>query len=103
MEIGKSLFDENGAKIVNEIWETAKQRGVTIHLPTDFKVASKFAADAEVRFEQLSILTLLSPRLSPNKKVYLRVGWAWTLVLRPERPSPTSSDDARPLFGTGKY
>lgn len=49
MEIGKSLFDENGSKIVQEIWDTAKERGVTIHLPTDFKIADKFAADANVR------------------------------------------------------
>lgn len=48
MEIGKSLFDENGSKIVQEIWDTAKARGVTIHLPFDFKVADKFAADADV-------------------------------------------------------
>jgi len=47
MEIGKSLFDENGSKIIGDIMETAKARNVTIHLPTDFKVADKFAADAD--------------------------------------------------------
>jgi len=47
MEIGKSLFDEKGAAIVNEIMEKAKARGVTIHLPTDFVVADKFAPDAD--------------------------------------------------------
>ena len=48
MEIGKSLFDENGSKIVHEIIETAKSRGVAIHLPTDFVIADKFSADANV-------------------------------------------------------
>jgi len=49
MEIGKSLFDENGSKIVHEIIQTAKERGVTIHLPTDFIAADKFAPDADTK------------------------------------------------------
>lgn len=47
MEIGASLYDEEGAKIVNEILESAKEKNVSIHLPTDFVCASKFADDAE--------------------------------------------------------
>jgi len=46
MDIGKSLYDENGAKIVEKIMETAAERGVPIHLPTDFKTADSFADDA---------------------------------------------------------
>lgn len=34
-DIGDSLFDEEGAKLVPDIMEKAKARGVTIHLPTD--------------------------------------------------------------------
>jgi len=48
MNIGNSLFDEEGSKIVNEIMETAKSKNVTIHLPTDFICGSKFSDDAEV-------------------------------------------------------
>ena len=36
MQIGKSLFDEAGSKIVKEIMEKAKEKNVTIHLPVDF-------------------------------------------------------------------
>lgn len=46
VEIGKSLFDEEGAKIVPQILAAAAAKGVKIHLPTDYVVADKFAADA---------------------------------------------------------
>ena len=46
MEIGNSLYDADGAKIVPQIVERAKAKGVTLHLPGDFIVADKFAADA---------------------------------------------------------
>ncbi|GLE06356.1 hypothetical protein PINS_up015603 [Pythium insidiosum] len=46
MEIGSSLYDEEGAKIVPAIVEKAKAKNVTLHLPTDFIIADKFAADA---------------------------------------------------------
>jgi phosphoglycerate kinase len=44
--IGKSLFDEEGAKIVPEIMAKAKERGVKIHLPQDYVVADKFEETA---------------------------------------------------------
>ncbi|KAK0405362.1 hypothetical protein QR680_017944 [Steinernema hermaphroditum] len=44
--IGNSLYDEEGAKIVHELMEKAKEKNVTIHLPTDFVNADKFAEDA---------------------------------------------------------
>ena len=47
MEIGSSLFDEEGAKIINELMEAAKKKGVSIHLPVDFVCGSKFSNDAE--------------------------------------------------------
>jgi phosphoglycerate kinase len=49
MAIGNSLFDEEGAKLVPEIMEKAKARGVKIHLPTDHLIADKFAADAATK------------------------------------------------------
>ena len=49
MEIGGSLFDEDGAKIVQGIMDKAKAKGVKIHLPTDFVAAAAFAADCEHR------------------------------------------------------
>ena len=48
MEIGASLFDEEGAKIVKGLMEKAEERQVKIHLPTDFVTADKFSADATV-------------------------------------------------------
>ncbi|CCD67788.1 putative phosphoglycerate kinase [Caenorhabditis elegans] len=46
VKIGNSLYDEEGAKIVNELLEAAKAKGVQIHLPVDFVIADKFAEDA---------------------------------------------------------
>jgi len=47
MEIGTSLFDPEGAKIVAELMEKAKAKGVQIHLPVDFVCAKKFDPNAE--------------------------------------------------------
>merc|ERR1712203_34870 len=49
MEIGTSLYDEEGAKIVPQIMEKAKALGVEIILPTDFVVSSKFGEDGEIK------------------------------------------------------
>jgi len=49
MEIGESLFDPEGAKIVGELADKAKQRGVKLHFPVDFICADKFAPDAATR------------------------------------------------------
>jgi len=45
--IGSSLFDEEGAKLVKDIMAKAASKNVKIHLPTDFVIADKFAADAQ--------------------------------------------------------
>jgi len=45
--IGKSLFDQEGAKIVNQIVEKAKKNGVKIYFPDDWVIADKFAKDAK--------------------------------------------------------
>jgi len=49
MEIGDSLFDSEGAKIVGELLEKAKARGVAIILPVDYLCADKYGADAVTR------------------------------------------------------
>merc|ERR1712176_310416 len=49
MSIGSSLYDEEGAKIVPEIMEKAKSKGVEIILPVDFVISSKFGEDGEVK------------------------------------------------------
>ena len=46
--IGSSLFDEEGAEIVPDILAKAAEKGVRIHLPTDFVCADKFAEDANI-------------------------------------------------------
>jgi phosphoglycerate kinase len=46
VKIGNSLFDEEGAKIVKELWEKAKEKNVKIHLPKDFIIGDKFAENA---------------------------------------------------------
>ena len=49
MEIGKSIFDPEGAKIVPELMAKAKAKGVQIHLPVDFIAADKFSPDANTQ------------------------------------------------------
>eukprot|EP01126_Amoeba_proteus_P034797 TRINITY_DN3482_c0_g1_i9.p2 TRINITY_DN3482_c0_g1~~TRINITY_DN3482_c0_g1_i9.p2 ORF type:complete len:189 (-),score=50.81 TRINITY_DN3482_c0_g1_i9:394-960(-) len=41
-KIGKSLYDEEGAKIVEGIMNVSRSRGVNIHLPCDFRIGEKF-------------------------------------------------------------
>ncbi|EDW64267.1 uncharacterized protein [Drosophila virilis] len=45
MEIGKSLFDEKGSKMINDIMKTAAEKKVEILLPVDFKCAAKMDKD----------------------------------------------------------
>jgi len=77
-EIGKSLFDKEGAKIVNQIMDKAKKNSVKIYLPKDWVVAEKYAKDAKKKS--------LNVRME-----FLRIGWASTLVLKPEKFSAKSS------------
>ncbi len=55
MEIGDSLFDEEGAKIVQELADKAKERGVKLHLPVDFVCADAFAPDAKTQITENTI------------------------------------------------
>jgi len=48
MKIGSSLFDEEGAKIVQQLVEKAKSKNVQLHLPVDFVTGDKFAENANV-------------------------------------------------------
>jgi phosphoglycerate kinase len=49
MEIGDSLFDPEGAKIVGELVEKARARGVRITLPVDYLCADRFDPNAATR------------------------------------------------------
>jgi phosphoglycerate kinase len=49
MEIGDSLFDPEGAKIVGELVAKAKERGVSIVLPVDYLCAERFDPNAPTR------------------------------------------------------
>lgn len=48
MEIGASLYDEEGSKIVQKLVEKAKANNVTITLPVDVVTGDKFAETATV-------------------------------------------------------
>lgn len=48
-EIGSSLFDEEGAKIVPDLMKKAEAKGKKIILPVDYIAADKFAADAQTK------------------------------------------------------
>lgn len=49
VEIGKSLFDPEGAKIVGELMAKAKSKGVVVTLPVDYICGDKLDASAEVK------------------------------------------------------
>jgi len=49
MQIGSSLYDEEGAKIVPDIMKKAGEKGVKIILPSDFVISSKFGEDGEIK------------------------------------------------------
>ncbi|KAH8916623.1 phosphoglycerate kinase-like protein [Atractiella rhizophila] len=46
-EIGKSLFDEDGAKQVHTLVEKAKKNNVSVTFPVDFVAAKEFKEDSE--------------------------------------------------------
>ncbi len=48
MEIGSSLFDPEGAKMVKDLMAKAVVKNVKIHLPVDYICGDKFADDANV-------------------------------------------------------
>jgi len=49
INIGTSLFDEEGSKIVEEIMAKAKEKGVEIVLPTDFVCSSEFGEGGQIK------------------------------------------------------
>merc|ERR1719221_676589 len=49
MSVGSSLYDEEGAKIVPEIMQKAKDKGVEIILPVDFVISSEFGEGGTVK------------------------------------------------------
>ncbi|KAI6243806.1 Phosphoglycerate kinase [Aphelenchoides fujianensis] len=53
ISIGNSLYDEEGAKIVEQLMAKAKSKNVQVHLPVDFVLGDKFAADAKVSHADL--------------------------------------------------
>jgi len=53
-EIGKSLYDEEGAKIVKDIMSKAEAKGVEIVLPVDFVVSSEFGEGGEIKTAKLA-------------------------------------------------
>lgn len=47
-QIGNSLYDADGAKIVAKLLEKAAKNNVKVHLPVDFVTADKFDENAQV-------------------------------------------------------
>ena len=87
MEIGESMFDPEGAKIVGELMEKAKAKGVKIHLPVDFICGDKFDAEAKTQ-------------LVEDKAGYRPAGRGSTSVIRADSFSPRSLDARKPSSGT---
>lgn len=53
INIGSSLFDQEGYEIVDQIIEKAKKKGVKIHLPVDFLCGDKLDNTAQVELRTL--------------------------------------------------
>mmetsp|Transcript_7565 Transcript_7565/g.10714 ORF Transcript_7565/g.10714 Transcript_7565/m.10714 type:complete len:387 (+) Transcript_7565:1006-2166(+) len=49
VEIGSSLYDEEGAKIVGDIMQEAAKHNVKMHFPIDHVIADEFSEDAKVK------------------------------------------------------
>ena len=54
VDIGNSLYDEEGAKLVPEIRKKAEEKGVELILPVDFVCSSKFGDDGEIQEGDMS-------------------------------------------------
>ena len=54
VDIGDSLYDEEGAKLVPEIRKKAEEKGVELILPVDFVCSSKFGEDGEIKDGDMS-------------------------------------------------
>lgn len=52
VEIGNSLFDEEGAKIVADLIEKAKKNNVKLYFPIDHITANKFDKNAQVGYAE---------------------------------------------------
>ncbi len=48
VDIGNSLFDKDGAEIVEGLLKKAEEKGVKIHLPCDYITGNKFGEDSDV-------------------------------------------------------
>ena len=49
IEIGSSLYDEEGSNIVEAILKKAQEKGVQIHLPVDYVCGDRFKDDCQVQ------------------------------------------------------
>jgi phosphoglycerate kinase len=49
VEIGNSLYDAEGAEIVEGIMQKAQEKGVNIHLPVDFRCGNRFEVGCDVQ------------------------------------------------------
>lgn len=54
VDIGSSLYDAEGAKLVPEIKKKAAEKGVELILPVDFICSSKFGDDGEIKSGDMS-------------------------------------------------
>lgn len=64
LKVASSLLEDNQIPVVLEYMKRAEALGVSIHLPTDIVMASKFAADAE--FEIASVGNLANTKFGES-------------------------------------
>ncbi len=54
MEIGDSIFDADGANIVEDILKKAREKNVKMHFPVDFRCGDKYDKDANLKIYKAS-------------------------------------------------
>jgi phosphoglycerate kinase len=54
INIGSSLYDEEGSRMVHDIMKKARSKGLKIHIPIDFYVADRFAEDANTKLRTIA-------------------------------------------------
>lgn len=65
-QIGTSLYDAEGAKIVTKLMEKAAKNNVKVHLPVDFITADKFDENAQVSNKSYILNILCISKLYVN-------------------------------------
>jgi len=105
MSIGNSLYDEDGAKIVEKLVEKAKSKNVKLHFPIDFITADKVQlhrityTELRVTLGYFSLMKMPKLVLRLSKAAFPMVGWDLTVALNRTKHLPQLLLMPKQLYG----